>query len=218
MWSRILAAIGVIVVFFLLATQTPLEKWVFQYKGQPASSYDVINQIQVIENDEEVQEIEKIHKDIAEKKHQNKSKPVKLEIPSLEVSAPIYGVGLTKNGAMATLDGPTVIAWYKYSSIPGQEGNAILAGHRDWNGALGTLFYLETMKKGDKLIITFEDGHTETFQLESNHLYHQDHIPEHVMDLDGESRVTVITCAGKYIRGNGGYQSRAVAVFKKIND
>lgn len=218
MWSRLLSAIGVIILFFILATQTPLEKWVFQYQGTSSTSTNEMNQIQVIpdkETIEKVKEIEETQKKIAEQKHQNNSKPTKFEIPSLNVSAPIQGVGLTPNGAMDTIDGPTIIAWYKYSSIPGQEGNALLAGHRDWGGQLGTLFYLETMDIGDKLIVSYEDGHTETFYLVSNKLYPENNVPNHVMDLEGKSRITVITCAGKFNKKTGHYDSRAVSVFQK---
>lgn len=222
MWPRILSALGVIAMFFLIATQTPLEKWIFQYEAKPLASepYDEVNQFQVVndkESLERVKEIEETQKKIAEKKHENKSKPIKMELPSIHVSAPINGVGLTPNGAMAAIDSPTLIGWYRYSSIPGQEGNSLLAGHRDWGSQLGTLFFMETMDLGDELIITYEDGHTETFQLVSNEIYPETKIPDHVMDLGGESRITIITCAGTFNKKTRHYDSRAVGVFQKIN-
>ncbi|WP_162985727.1 class F sortase [Virgibacillus halodenitrificans] len=221
MWKRFLSAISIIALFYLIATQTPLERWIFQYEENPAESYKLVNQIQVVsdkETAETVKELENGQKKIAEKKHKNKSIPTRLELPSIHVSAQINKVGLAPNGAMDTLDGPTLIAWYQFSSIPGQEGNAILAGHRDWEGQLGTLFYLERMELGDELIITFEDGHTETFELVSNNLYPETDVPEHVMDLNGDSRITVITCAGTFNKQTGHYDSRVVGVFQKINE
>ncbi|MEX3623666.1 class F sortase [Viridibacillus arvi] len=215
MLKRLIIAIVIICIFTVLATQTPLENLLFQYKGQPIDPYeevDVLNQIQVMSAEEAGKGSEN-----GEDLHKGISLPTHLEIPTLDVSASIYGVGLTSEGAMDTLNGPTPIAWYKYGSIPGQEGNTLLAGHRDWNGAIGTLFYLETMRIGDTLVITFENGKKQTFILESNNIYDIDKIPENVMSLKGESRVTVITCAGDYNKNTGLYKSRAVAIFKKMN-
>lgn len=223
MWRRLLLAIGVVGLFFVIATQTPLERWVFQYQAAPTLNSETsvgVNQFQVVSEEqvEKIKEIEEVQKKVAEKKHENKSKPIKLELPSIYVSAPIYGVGLAPNGAMDTIDNARDIAWYQYSSIPGQEGNALLAGHRDWGKQLGTLFYMETMDIGEELIITYEDGHKETFQLVSNEIYLASEVPEHVMELDGESRITIITCGGKFNRKTGHYDSRVVAVFQKIDD
>lgn len=214
MLKRIIGAIAIISIFVLLATKTPLKFFIFNEKGNipdPYEKIDVLNQIQILNSKKATEEALKHAKETEGRK------PVHLEIPSIKVSASIFGVGLTKTGTMDTLKGPTSIAWYKYGAIPGEKGNAILAGHRDWNGVLGSLYNLEKMKIGDKLTITYEKGHKRIFKLVSNRIYLINEIPKEAMSLEGDTRVTIITCAGKYDSKTQLYDSRAIAVFKKLD-
>src|ERR1700730_17508594 len=64
--------------------------------------------------------------------------PARLNIPALHVDAPVINVGATASGSM---DAPTSQAihspywtsvfWYDQGEAPGQEGNAVIAGHVD---------------------------------------------------------------------------------------
>lgn len=136
--------------------------------------------------------------------------PVKIVIPSLHTEAPIQPVGLDAYGRMATVPHPRVIAWYTGGATPGQPGNAIFAGHRDWNGVLGTFWKLETVPIGSHVLIQLSNGATKTFTVISNHSYPEHQVPARVMQLTGAARVTLITCVGVFIRSAGGYQSRVV--------
>lgn len=215
MWLRGLMATVVIVGFILLANFTPLKDIVFLYEDA-AETYGGLNEIQIIESDEVTTTIMDLEKDATKELNDSTlSKPKQIEIPTLKVIAPVKEAGLTKSGAMATFNDAKTIAWYKYGAIPGQDGNAILAGHKDYNGKLGTLFYLEKMKKDETIVITYEDGRVETFGLVSNTLYPLDKVPSDVMELNGKQRLTIITCGGKFDREKGGYQSRVVTVFEK---
>lgn len=140
--------------------------------------------------------------------------PEMILIPNLHIEAPIQAVGLDNEGRMATIPSPDAIAWYKYGSTPGQVGNSILAGHRDWKGSLGSFRGIERLETGDEVIIRFDNGSAATFKVESNHTYRLNDVPDTVMDLSGESRVTLITCAGPFVKKAGGYQNRVVVVLK----
>ena len=63
--------------------------------------------------------------------------PLELRIPSLQIDAPVVGVGITAENVM---DAPKGLAadpvwqkvfWYRGSGIPGDSGTATLAGHVD---------------------------------------------------------------------------------------
>lgn len=137
-----------------------------------------------------------------------------MEISSLDVSAPIQLVGLDNEGRVATIPGAETIAWYRYGAASGAQGNAILAGHRDWKGKLGSFGSIERLNLGEIVIITFADGTEPTFKVVSNNTYLMDEVPESVMELKGEAKVTSIICTGKYDKVKGGYQSRVVVVIK----
>lgn len=210
MLKRLLIASCIFVVFYILATQTALEDYFFDYHSNANQNYE--NQYQVVEEDEVAEIIELNKKEV----YVNSAKPINLSLPSIKIEAAIQEVGITNKGAMETIDDPNPIAWYKFGALPGEEGNALLAGHREWYGEIGSLFKLDKMKMGDELIITYEDGHTQKFELVSNTLYKLDEVPKEVMSVNGESRVTLITCAGKFSKRMGTYDSRLIAIFKKV--
>jgi len=144
----------------------------------------------------------------------NRKVPTEITIPALHVKAPIQPVGLDRAGHMATLANPTTIAWYVYGAAPGAAGNAILAGHRDWNGTLGTFWNLEQLQVSDDVVITFADGTRLALQVVSDNTYPENAVPADVMRNTGETRTTLITCAGDFVRSAGGYQSRVVIVLQ----
>lgn len=147
---------------------------------------------------------------------ENKQKriPVRIAIPTFEIDAPIEPVGLDNEGRVDTIPDASTVGWYKLGPSPGAQGNAILDGHRDWKGELGSLRPIERLKPGEAVIIAYEDGSRQTFSVESNNTYSLDGVPESVMELSGEARVTLITCSGRFIKEQGGYQSRVVVVIK----
>lgn len=140
--------------------------------------------------------------------------PVKIELPSLDISAQIQPVGLDNEGRVDTIPDALEIGWYKYGATPGAQGNAILVGHRDWQGQLGSFRNIERLNPADTAKIEFEDGSSKSFKVTSNNTYPLDQVPANVMQLKGESRITLITCAGKFIKEKGGYQSRVIVILQ----
>ncbi|MEC0373327.1 class F sortase [Paenibacillus chibensis] len=143
--------------------------------------------------------------------------PVLISIPALHVEAPVQPVGLDTEGRMATVSSAETVGWYKYGSSPGQPGNSILAGHRDWKGKAGSFQNIEKLKIGDDVVITFDDESIEILTVTSNDTYDLDEVPASVMDLSGEEHTTLITCTGYFDKKKRGYQSRAVVVLKETS-
>ncbi len=144
------------------------------------------------------------------------SLPVKLTFQRTQVTVNILPVGLDKDGRMIVKDGLETASWYQQSAIPGNQGNALIAGHRDWKGVLGGFQYLETIQKNEKVLIQYEDKEIRTFQVVEKNVYPMNEVPEEAMNIQGESRVTLITCTGKFIREKGGYQSRIIVILQLV--
>src|SRR5690606_1131997 len=136
--------------------------------------------------------------------------PVLISIPELHVEAPIQPVGLDSEGRMDTISSSEIVGWYKHGSRPGQPGNSLLAGHRDWKGKAGSFQHIEKLEIGDEVIITFDDESVEILTVTSNDTYALDEVPTSVMDLSGEEHTTLITCTGYFDKKKRGYQSRVV--------
>ncbi|PEP86162.1 class F sortase [Bacillus toyonensis] len=148
--------------------------------------------------------------------HNITSSPVKLEFQRTQVTVNILPVGLDSTGRMRVKDGLEVASWYKESEFPGNPGNSLIAGHRDWKGKLGPFQYLENIQKGEHILIQYENKEIRTFQVIEKQVYHADEVPASVMNIQEGTRVTLITCTGKFIREKGGYQERVIVTLQLV--
>ena len=146
--------------------------------------------------------------------------PAWMYIPALDVDARIQDTGFDEAvNSMAIAPSGTVISWWRDSSIPSNEGNAIFGGHNKWGGALGQLYYLDTLEIGDEMEIVYTDGTSLVFRLESVFVYALATAPAKViMDLEGEARVTIITCKEPFNPRTGTSDNRIIAIFKEESD
>ena len=81
-----------------------------------------------------------------------------LIVPSAGLKSTIVRVGRTPSGAMGSPDNPYVIGWLDSSAQPGETGNALLAGHRDFedkdgNVGTGVCWELVNTVEGDQMIV-----------------------------------------------------------------
>jgi len=143
--------------------------------------------------------------------------PVWMYIPALDVDAAIQDTGTNAKGtSMEIAPSGSIISWWRVSSIPGNKGNAIFGSHNRWNGANGQLFSLDTLDVGDEMQILYDDGSSLTFRLESVFVYALATAPaDIIMSLEGDARVTLITCKAPFNPNTGTSDNRIVATFKE---
>jgi sortase (surface protein transpeptidase) len=99
-----------------------------------------------------------------------------------------------------------------YSAAPGEEGNSIIAGHRSKNHVAGTFKALWYVEINDAVVIDFEDGSQRWFYISSINRYPFDEVDPSVMEFDGETRLTLITCIGEWDNAAGTSSERMVVV------
>jgi hypothetical protein len=153
--------------------------------------------------------------------------PLELQIPSLNVNAPVLGVGLTSGNVMAAPKGPIgdpvwhTAFWYRGGGIPGDVGTATIAGHvTNLLGNLEIFGHLHDLHPGDLIIV-----HNTTSNTDIRFIV--DHVKVYSIDdsfnlvlltqiygvgpvagngpqpaLDGLSHLTLITCAGTFVKGH----------------
>jgi hypothetical protein len=152
--------------------------------------------------------------------------PLELQIPSLEVNAPVLGVGLNSGNEMDAPKGPIgdpvwhTAFWYRGSGFPGESGTATIAGHvNDPLGRPEIFANLQDLLPGDLIIIhytmsnidiTFIIDQVKDYSLQESsdpavlaHIYGAGPVngtgPQ--PSLDGLSYLTLITCAGNIVNG-----------------
>lgn len=142
--------------------------------------------------------------------------PVKIYFTERDIVSDIVPVGIV-DGAMDTVDDAKLAAWLVDSATPGDPGNSIINGHRTWKKVLGYFSVLKDMELGEEIAIELEDGSVRYFEVVSNDVYRIDNHPTSIMELGGETRVTLITCLGDYNPAIGTSESRVVVVCKPID-
>ena len=137
--------------------------------------------------------------------------------------AEVYPVGLIeegdKKGQMDTIEDPDVAAWYEPGPAPGEQGNALVNGHKSWKGKIGRFSVLWNMEEGQKVAIEREDGSVLYFRVTGVDFYPYNDYPESVMDMESDTaKMTLITCYGDFDRSAGTSEQRCVVVCELITD
>ncbi len=152
--------------------------------------------------------------------------PLELQIPSLEVSAPVLGVGLTSENRMDSPRGPIgdpiwhTAFWYRGGGIPGEEGTATIAGHVDDPLGRPEIFaHIGDLQPGDLIIVRYTASHIDVrFFVNETRVYSvkESSDPAVLAQIygagpvagtgpqpapDGLSHLTLITCAGNFVNG-----------------
>lgn len=152
-----------------------------------------------------------------------RSAPKVIYFIDAQVMAEVYPVGLIeegdKKGQMDTIENPDVAAWYEPGPAPGEQGNALVNGHKSWKGKIGRFSVLWNMEEGQKVAIEREDGSVLYFRVTSVDFYPYNDYPESVMDMESDTaKMTLITCYGDFDRSAGTSEQRCVVVCELITD
>ncbi|MBQ6845985.1 MAG: class F sortase [Oscillospiraceae bacterium] len=140
--------------------------------------------------------------------------PVRLYFIKRNISCDIEKVGKTETGAMATVDDPYIAAWYEDGPSPGDKGNALVNGHVRWGGIAGTFSILSEMAIGEEIVFEYENGTQKSFYVSEIVFYPFNDVPSDVMSQNGEDRVTLISCYGKWDSEAGTSSERVFVICK----
>jgi LPXTG-site transpeptidase (sortase) family protein len=140
----------------------------------------------------------------------------RLKIPSIGVDASIEHVALTSDGTMGTPEVPYNVGWYSLGPYPGEEGSAVIAGHRGWSNNTPAVFDdLDHIEIGDKIVVINSRGEERTFAVREKRIYERDSIAREVFESNGGSNLNLITCVGEWNRSLQSSEQRLV-VFAEL--
>ncbi|MDO8512505.1 MAG: class F sortase [bacterium] len=144
--------------------------------------------------------------------------PVRLKIPAIDVNATIEYVGLTPDGAMDIPQKQENVAWYKLGNLPGEIGNAVIAGHYGtWKNGKGSVFdNLHKLRKGDKISVENSKGETSTFVVRESRRYTpKADASEVFISTDQKAHLNLITCEGEWNKVSKSFSQRLVVFTDK---
>ena len=138
--------------------------------------------------------------------------PTRLVVPAIGVDAPIFELGVLANGEMDAPNGPKPVGWYNFSPTPGNPGNTVMSGHKDWHTGVTAVFWrLNEIKPGDRISVQLVDGNFVEYVAAVSALIGANDMPinEVVGHTDVET-ITLITCEGVFNSATGEYDKRRV--------
>lgn len=137
--------------------------------------------------------------------------PKVIEIPSLDVKAPIEEVGRLDNGQMGVPQDPDQAGWFSPGTKPGGRGSAVIAGHVDSKTGPAIFYELDKMKIGDEVLIHGEDGEMLRFAVVKKVAYPRTDAPvDEIFGFTYGSGLNLITCTGSWDRKAKTHDDRLV--------
>lgn len=129
------------------------------------------------------------------------SLPVRIRIPKIAVDAAVEEVGITFKGNMSTPKKLADTGWYKYGTLPGTLGSAVIDGHVDNGfGLPGVFADLKKLQVGDDVYVDTKDSAPLHFVVTEVQTYYYKDVPLDLLFLrkDG-AYLNLITCDGNWI-------------------
>lgn len=148
------------------------------------------------------------------------SRPVRLALPAITVSAPVAPVGQARDGSIAVppLERAEETGWYDRGPTPGEPGRAVIVGHVDTKRGPSVFYDLHRLRPGDTIEVTRADRSMVVFRVDSVEHFPKDHLPaDRVYGDQGPPRLVLITCGGDWVGGRTGYADNVIAFASMTN-
>lgn len=138
--------------------------------------------------------------------------PSRLTIPSLGIDAHIKHVGVNTEGNMATPGTFVDTGWYKYGTVPGFLGSAVIDGHVDNAlGQDGVFKHLDSLKPGDYIYVKTASSTELRFIVREVASYPAAEVPtDRLFNAKDRVRLNLITCTGAWLKSTNQYAERLV--------
>ena len=121
-------------------------------------------------------------------------------------------VGTNGAGDMSDPSNFTDVAWYKYGTVPGQIGSAVIDGHVDNGLSLAGVFkHLKDIQSGDDIYVVTESGQKLHFVVSSVDSYpYKDAPTAQIFEQNDKAYLKLLTCTGAWVPGDRTYDHRLV--------
>jgi LPXTG-site transpeptidase (sortase) family protein len=139
-----------------------------------------------------------------------KSPPAQLLIPLLDVHRAVEKVGVDQSGVMNLPINSWNAGWYKGSPVPGAPGDSVIEGHAGYPGKPMIFGKLDTLHRGDRIIVVLANGSHRLFLVQSMRTVPAGSAVPGLADPYGLPRLTLITCTGHFDKKNHWFSDRLV--------
>ncbi|NUP15073.1 MAG: class F sortase [Streptomyces sp.] len=129
--------------------------------------------------------------------------PQRLDIPDLDVRAPVVARGLDPQGAIdpPPYDRPGTVGWYAAGVKPGAAGAALLVGHADTATRPAVFHRIAALPPGATIRVLRDDGRVAEFTVDDVRVLTRDRFDAHQAygaRHFGRAELRLITCGGTF--------------------
>jgi LPXTG-site transpeptidase (sortase) family protein len=146
-------------------------------------------------------------------------KPERFQIDEIEVDAEVEHVEQDDQGRMDVPQEWENVAWYELGPRPGEQGNAVIAGHYDSFEGPAVFFDLNKIEEGDILRVITEDDEEiefEVYEIESVHIDDAD--SRKIFGETDEYNLNLVTCEGVWDTATDMYDHRLIVYSRLVED
>ncbi len=144
--------------------------------------------------------------------------PARLVIPAIQLDTAVEPVGVLKNGQMGVPKAFDRVGILSPWTMPGEKGNAVIAGHLDHYTGPAVFYHLRKLKPNDKVLVLDRTGHTLTFQVEKVVAFRTREAPlQDIFGASDKARLNLITCTGKFNKRTQEHSMRLVVFCTLVN-
>ncbi|MCW8220658.1 MULTISPECIES: class F sortase [Streptomyces] len=141
------------------------------------------------------------------------SEPSRLSIRSIAVDAPFTPLSIGSSGQLDAppANDPNLVGWFKDGATPGERGTSVVAGHVDTKTGPAVFLLLSTLKAGNTVDITRQDGKVASFKVDTVETFSKADFPsDRVYSDNGTAQLRLITCGGLYDKKAKDYKDNVV--------
>jgi hypothetical protein len=143
----------------------------------------------------------------------NAAAPVRLAIPRLHVDLAPTAAGLAAdNRSLALPPSARTVVWWAYGATPGsRSGTVLLGGHISWAGRPGVLGRIGSLRRGDRVTLTRQDGTSVRYAVVARRTVAKASLADlGLFRTSGAPRLVLVTCGGRYDPARHSYADNVV--------
>ncbi|MFE0175698.1 class F sortase [Streptomyces sp. NPDC059002] len=143
------------------------------------------------------------------------ARPRRVDVPSLEVRAPVAARGLDADGAIdpPPFEQPGTVGWYGGGTRPGAPGAALFVGHVDTETKPAVFYDLSALRPGEKVRVARDDGTVAEFTVDDVQVHTRDRFDAkkaYGPHEEGRAELRLITCGGTFDKETRTYTANVV--------
>ncbi|MDB4978456.1 MAG: hypothetical protein JWM56_642 [Candidatus Peribacteria bacterium] len=145
--------------------------------------------------------------------------PNRLRIPSIQLSTLTERISLLPDGKLDVPVNPLQLGWYSLGVKPGEQGNAVIDGHKDTAAGPAAFWNLKNVQAGDTIYVTDANGTERSFAVRATAVYDVDNAPmEQIFGKADGAHLNLITCAGVWSKKWNHYDKRLIIYSDLVTD